>query len=99
MAHPAPKHPFSRLPAPRIREHLFRLALVVLASVIMAVNINSFVEAGGLFPGGFNGLTLLIQRSAQQFWHLSLPFSLINFLLNAVPAVISFRLIGRRFTL
>ena len=99
MAHPAPKHPFSRLPAPRIRQHLFRLALVVLASVIMAVNINSFVEAGGLFPGGFNGLTLLIQRSAQQFWHLSLPFSLINFLLNAVPAVISFRLIGRRFTL
>ena len=35
-----------------------RLALVTLASVIMAVNIKSFVEAGGLFPGGFNGLTL-----------------------------------------
>ena len=44
-----------------------RLALVTLASVIMAVNIKSFVEAGGLFPGGFNGLTLLIQRSLQQF--------------------------------
>ena len=72
--------------------------MIVVASVIMAVNIRSFVDAGGLFPGGFNGLTLLIQRSAQQFCGLTLPFSLINFLLNAVPAVICFRLIGKRFT-
>ena len=75
-----------------------RLGLVLAASVIMAVNIKSFVEAGGLFPGGFNGLTLLLQRSAAQYLNLALPFSLINFLLNAVPAVISFRMIGRRFT-
>lgn len=87
---------FFSLPA---REHIRRLLLIVAASIIMAVNIKSFVEAGGLFPGGFNGLTLLIQRSAQQFLHFSLPFSLINFLLNAVPAIISFKLIGKRFTL
>ena len=42
-----------------------RMGLILVASVIMAVNIKSFVEAGGLFPGGFNGLTLLIQRSVQ----------------------------------
>ncbi len=82
-----------------IRQHVPRLALITAASVIMALNINSFVDAGGLFPGGFNGLTLLIQRSAEQFWGLALPFSLINFLLNALPAAISFRLIGKRFTL
>lgn len=76
-----------------------RISLIFIASVAMAVNIKTFVSAGGLVPGGFNGLTLLIQRSAQQFWHLSLPFTLINFLLNAIPAVISFRMIGKRFTL
>ncbi|MCQ5128472.1 YitT family protein [Butyricicoccus faecihominis] len=81
------------------REMAKRLALVILASVLMAMNIKSFVEAGGLFPGGFNGLTLLIQRSAQQFAGITLSFTLINFLLNAVPAVISFRLIGKRFTI
>lgn len=73
--------------------------MIAAASVIMALNIKSFVNAGGLFPGGFTGLTLLIQRGAEQFWELTLPFSLINFLLNALPAVISFRLIGKRFTL
>lgn len=85
--------------APNWRDAAGRLALVVAASVVMAFNMKSFVEAGGLFPGGFNGLTLLAQRSAQEFWGVALPFSLINFLLNAVPAAVSFRLIGKRFTL
>ena len=88
----------NRLPL-TLREHIMRLLLVIFASMVMAINMKSFVEAGGLFPGGFNGFTLLIQRSAAQFFNLTLPFSLINFLLNYVPAVISFRFIGRRFTL
>ncbi|WP_130862352.1 YitT family protein [Bacilliculturomica massiliensis] len=83
----------------RWKEEVKRLAFIVTASAIMAVNIKSFVQAGGLFPGGFNGLTLLIQRSAQEFFNIALPFTLINFLLNAVPAVISYRTIGKRFTL
>ncbi len=82
-----------------VRDHALRLTLIAAASVIMALNINSFVDAGGLFPGGFTGLTLLIQRSAEQFWGVFLPFSLINVLLNAIPAAVSFRLIGKRFTL
>ena len=82
-----------------VRNHALRLFMIAAASVIMALNIKSFVNAGGLFPGGFTGLTLLIQRGAEQFWELTLPFSLINFLLNALPAVVSFRLIGKRFTL
>ena len=54
-----------------------RLALVTLASVIMAVNIKSLVEAGGLFPGGFNGLTLLIQRSLQ-LRRIQIPFNIFQ---------------------
>ena len=46
----------------QLLDDLGRLALMVLASVIMAVNLKSFVQAGDLVPGGFNGLTLLIQR-------------------------------------
>ena len=60
-----------------------RLLLIVIASVLMAINIKSFVRAGGLFPSGFNGITLLIQRSAEQFLNVALPFSIINFVLNA----------------
>ena len=81
------------------REKCKRLLLIILASAVMSANIQSFVDAGGLFPGGFTGLTLLIQRSAQEFAAVMLPFTAINSALNAVPAVISYNLIGKRFTL
>ena len=50
-----------------------RLVLVAAASCVMAMNIKSFVRAGGLFPGGFTGLTLLIQQAADKFFHFSVP--------------------------
>ena len=86
-------------PRQSTRQMCKRLFLVILASVVMSANIQSFVDAGGLFPGGFTGLTLLIQRSAQQFAGIALPFTAINFALNAIPAVISYKFIGRWFTL
>lgn len=76
-----------------------RLLYIFAAACIMACNINSFVQAGGLFPGGATGLTLLIQRSAAEFFGVALPYSIINFTLNAIPAIISFKTIGKRFTL
>ena len=74
----------------QLLDDLGRLALMVLASVIMAVNLKSFVQAGDLVPGGFNGLTLLIQRVALRFWGLSVPFSAINFLLNSDHLYVGF---------
>ena len=66
-----------------------RILLVLLGAIVMALNIKIFVRAGDMFPGGFNGLTLLIQRTASEYFHLALPFSVINLLLNSIPAVIS----------
>ena len=54
------------------------LALGLIGSLIMAINIKSFVHTGGLYPGGFNGVTLLIQTSFQRFLGISLPFSPIS---------------------
>ncbi|MDR1506580.1 MAG: YitT family protein [Treponema sp.] len=76
-----------------------RIVLVVAGSIIMAFNINTFVHAGNLFPGGFTGLSLLIQECAARYAGVIMPFSPILFLLNAVPAFISFRFIGKKFSL
>ena len=57
------------------KEDLKRLFVVCLASVIMALNIKSFVRTGGLYPGGATGLTLLIKRSAELFFHITLPYT------------------------
>ena len=64
----------------------------------MALNLNSFVHYGEIIPGGFNGITLLIQRLAFTFLHIEIPFSIINIPLNLIPAAICFKYIGKRFT-
>ena len=76
-----------------------RLLVITIYSIIMALNYKSFVQAGDLFPGGFTGLTRLAQHCAQEFWGVTLPFAPINLELNANPAAVSFKLIGKRFTM
>ena len=77
---------------------LLRLLLVLAASLLFAFNINSFVHAAFLFPGGFAGVALLIQKTCRNFWGISLPYSILTYALNAVPIMIGFRFIGRKFT-
>lgn len=76
-----------------------RILIICLAAVIMAVNIKSFVRAGGLYPGGATGLALLIQRAFSLFFHITIPYTIVNLVLNAIPVYIGFRFIGRKFTL
>jgi uncharacterized membrane-anchored protein YitT (DUF2179 family) len=76
-----------------------RLFLVLLGSVLMAFNLNTFVKAGGLIPGGFNGLTILIQDICLRYGGFQIPFTVINYALNAVPAIFCFKFIGKKFTL
>ena len=80
------------------KKHITALICVFIASIIMSINIKSFVRAGDLIPGGFTGLSLLIQRSANLFAGIELPYSIINISLNALPAFIGFNMIGKKFT-
>lgn len=76
-----------------------RTAMILLAAVLMAVNLKTFVRTGGLIPGGFNGLTRLIQEICDLVWGFEPPFTLINLTLNSIPIVVSFKFIGKKFTL
>lgn len=76
-----------------------RIIIICLASAIMAVNIKTFVSAGGLYPGGATGLTVLIQSICKRFFQFSIPYTPVNLLLNALPIYIGFRFIGKKFTL
>lgn len=81
-----------------LKEDGKKILVICLASVVMALNIKTFVRTGGLYPGGATGLTILIQRVAEMFLHISLPYTLVNLILNAVPVYIGFRFIGKKFT-
>lgn len=81
------------------KKDLVRLLVVCLAAVLMALNIKSFVRTGGLYPGGATGLTLLLQRVFELWFHIELPYTVVNVLLNAFPVYLGFRFIGKKFTL
>ncbi|MBR4476444.1 MAG: YitT family protein [Kiritimatiellae bacterium] len=83
---------------------LARYAVLTLASLIMAIDYRTFVDWGGLYPGGAAGLAMLVQRFSQDIcnvfgWNVTVPFGPINLVLNAIPVWIGFKYIGKRFTL
>ena len=53
-------------------------------ALIMAVNLNTFVHAVGLLPGGFTGITLLIQEVFAKYLNIKIPFVLFYWGLNVV---------------
>jgi len=77
----------------------YRLALVILGSIILGLNLNSFVHFGGLIPGGFTGISILIQKLVVTFFHIIVPYSFINIPLNLTLAIICFKYVGKRFAL
>ncbi len=81
-----------------LKEDGKKILVICVASLIMAANIKSFVRTGGLYPGGATGLTLLIQRVAELFFHITIPYTVVNIVLNAFPVYIGFRFIGKKFT-
>ena len=83
----------------RIFAELRMFFFLTLASVIIAFNLRSFVRVGGLFPGGFSGLTILMQQIGGEFLNLEIPYSLLYLPLNLIPAYIGFKHIGKKFTL
>ena len=62
----------------KTKKDLFTLICVIIGALIMAVNIKTFVRAGNLFPGGFTGLTVMIQRIADEYFNVSVSNSFIN---------------------
>jgi uncharacterized membrane-anchored protein YitT (DUF2179 family) len=78
---------------------LKRLLFVTLSAILFAININTFVHAGALIPGGFTGLSLLLGEIGGKFFGLKIPFGITLIILNTIPALICFRYIGKYFTL
>lgn len=76
-----------------------RFLLVVLGGFLLALNIVLFARPASLFPGGFTGISLLIQDVLRDYLNISVPYSAVNYILNAAPVFIGLRYIGKRFTL
>lgn len=77
----------------------FRVLVVIFASVLYAWNLCCFAKTVGLLPGGFSGVSLLLQEIGSQFFHINVPFTIFNVALNLFPVYLGFRYIGKKFTI
>lgn len=78
---------------------VFRIFVILFASILYAWNLRCFAKNANLLPGGFSGVSLLLQQIGIHFFHISIPYTFFNIVLNLLPAYIAFRFIGKRFTL
>lgn len=76
-----------------------RILFILIAAVVFSVNMVSFVYVAELFPGGFSGISLLIQRACEKFFGIKIPYTPLYLLLNSFPIFIGFKFIGKKFTL
>ncbi len=81
-----------------LMDHSLTMLLVLASCLLMGFNLNGFVNSAGLYPGGFNGITVLVQRIARTYAGINIPFSVINYPLNFILIALSFKLLGKRFT-
>ena len=75
----------------KTQKNIRSLLLCTLGAAIYAFNLNSFVAAGGLYPGGFAGITVLLQNIAQSFAGLAIPYTALYLPLNLIPIYIGIR--------
>lgn len=82
----------------KAKKTIIKFLLLTLAAGIFAFNLKSFIRTGNLIPGGFSGITVLIQQIGRQFFNVEIPYSLVYLPLNVIPAYIGLRYIGKKFT-
>lgn len=77
---------------------VFQIFIVFFASILYAWNLRCFAKTAGLFPGGFSGVSLLLQEIGLTFFHIDIPYTFFNVALNIFPIYIGFRFLGKKFT-
>ena len=76
-----------------------RVAFVLLGSALRALALNLFMRPGGILPGGFAGLSLLIKYIFENSFNINIPYSVLNIGLNLIPGILAFFKLGKKFVL
>lgn len=84
---------------PKLQKDSVRSLKLAVAALLGALTMVIFLNNAGLVPGGFVGLSVLVQKIGETYFHVSVPFSVLNIAFNVIPAAIAFFLVGRKFVI
>ena len=76
-----------------------RTLWIICSAFVYSIAITNFSKVGGIYPGGFAGISRIIVDIFEKYFNVTIPFGLLYFILNIGPTYLVFRFIGKRFTL
>ena len=71
---------------------------IVFGIICYSIGLKWFVYPANVLPGGFTGLSVLLQKLINNSTHILIPLTVYNVALNFIPALISYKTVGKRFT-
>lgn len=74
------------------------ILISLFAAFIAAVNINTFVNDGGIVPAGFSGIAMLMTRIADKYSFPCPSYSFLYILFNLPAVLLVIKTVGKKFT-
>lgn len=78
---------------------LSMLFWTIVSATIQSISLSSFSIRAGLYPGGFTGVARILSDLARDYLGTDNLFSILYLSLNVVVAIITFKYIGKKFTI
>lgn len=75
-----------------------KLVLIVTGVFLYSIGLKWFVYPANILPAGFTGVSILLQRIFIENFDLNIPITVYNVILNLIPAIYCFRIVGKKFT-
>lgn len=76
-----------------------KIGLIIFGILLYSIGLKWFIYSANFLPSGLTGLSFLVQRIVYTTWGIMVPVTVYNVSFNLIPAIISFKVIGKRFTI
>lgn len=76
-----------------------KLFLIVVGIALYSIGLKWFVYPANILPGGFTGLSVLLQKVVNNSTGVLIPITVYNVGFNIIPAMLSYKYVGKRFTI
>ena len=76
-----------------------KASLNLLGIIIYAIALKWFIYPSNILPAGFTGLSLILQKEIFAHTGVLVPITVFNISFNLIPAIFSFIIVGKLFTL
>ena len=77
----------------------YKIGLIIFGTAIYSIGLKWFIYSAKILPGGFTGLSVLLQELVYNSTKIQIPITVYNVSFNIFPAILSYKYVGKKFTI